>query len=62
MVARVLLEETMKDKYDIQNPTDFLRLHLRFAMTVVQQGKMGQPTQQDLEICGKLHAILEELG
>ena len=50
----------MSDKYDIKSARDFLRLHLQFAVKVVQEGKMGVPTLNDLQICGKLHAILED--
>ena len=37
---------------------ELMQLHL----TMIQDGKFGVPTMEDLQFCGKLHTFLESLA
>lgn len=41
---------------------EFLRTHLALGCQLVQSGKMGTPTLEELDICGQLISILEKLA
>lgn len=44
------------------NITEYIRTSLIVIVENVQGGKAGNPTIEELSLCGQIHAILEEIG